>query len=156
MIYLNRVIYGDTAAYRTLYELLKERDDTVNVEATSLPTYEQHVTHCNWFLSGYNWGHWSLIQSDGEIVGAVSCTAKNELGIFIFKKHQGRGYGPKAVLMMIEEIRRERDALEHMPVTGGANRCSFKAKINAKNKKSQSMFEGLGFVPQHITYELPA
>lgn len=137
----------------TLYELFLERDETINISGER-PSYEDHCKYVD-RIGIAIW--WDFIIVDDEIVGTVSCTKdKNELGVFIFKEYQGKGYGSAAVKAMMEKVAQHREVLRSIDMPNIAGRGNFIARINAKNKKSQSMFEGLGFVPKHITYELPA
>lgn len=145
-------LYPNEFAFPLLYDLLKERDDTINVEHTELPSYEDHVAYC---LRHGLIGRWWFVLDGDEIVGMVECRKDNAVGIFIFKKHQGKGYGPRALEALISEVSPHRDRLRSIKTDVNiAGRGPFLARINAKNARSIAMFEKAGFKLKSLTYEL--
>jgi hypothetical protein len=82
--------YPDDIAFPLLYELLKERDDTINIDHSELPSYEDHVAHCRkcLIMGRRRW----FVLSGEEIIGLVEYLVDlNTVGVFIFKKYQGSG-----------------------------------------------------------------
>ena len=119
-----------------LYALLTERTPEVSISHREMPTWDQHSA----FVDGHPYIYWRLIDVAGEIVGACYLTDRNEIGIQIFKAHRGKGYGPQAVHMLMEDC----------------GPRSYLANINPKNMASQEMFERLGFGLCQLTYRCPA
>jgi len=117
---------------RFLYKLLKERDGTINIHHTKLPSYRQH---CKFIRSAKR--DWYIILVHNQPVGTVYLTDKNELGIFISKSHQGHGYSTIALNMIRQEHPRDQ----------------YLAHINPLNKKSRQLFSKLGFTLIEETYE---
>jgi RimJ/RimL family protein N-acetyltransferase len=124
--------HPDSAAI--LFDLLLERDETVNISHKKMPTWEQHLN----FIASSPYKCWYLVEVESAIVGNVYLTHANEIGVFLFKEHQHRGYGASAVTELIEH---------HGPGI-------FLANINPANEFSQRMFERLGFRFVQKTYKL--
>ena len=120
-------------SYEHLYQLLNERDESVNIRHRKMPSWKDHVK----FVNSNPYQAWYLIKTD-EIVGATYLTNLDEIGVFIFLKHRGKGYGPQAVRLLMERHPRER----------------FLANINPDNPVSMAMFGRLGFVHVQNTYAL--
>jgi RimJ/RimL family protein N-acetyltransferase len=117
-----------------LYRLLGERDETINVTHTGMPCYGDHVR----YVESRPYECWYFIEVDGQIVGACYVTKKSELGIFIFKQHQGSGYGPEALRNLMWRTGKRK----------------YIANINPRNERSAYLFSRLGFVPSQVVYEL--
>jgi len=96
---------------RVLYDLLKERDPVANISHQKMPAEEEHCA----FVRRMPYRHWYLIQDwpmtyedavfEGktpEWVGSIYLTNQREVGIAIFKQHQGKGYGTEAMKLMME------------------------------------------------------
>ncbi len=116
-----------------LYELLKERDDTINVSHATLPEWDKHVA----FVDSNPYLHWYFIQGSNDlIVGSCYLTQQNELGVFIFKAHQGKGYGRRALELIMQRFGKRR----------------YLANINPRNERSISLFSRLGFHVLQHTY----
>ena len=126
-------VYDDPQSCSILYELLKERDEATNISHRSLPYPVDHIN----FFESRPYRHWYLVKSDEQVVGACYLTHKDEIGIFIFKAHQGKGYGRAAV----RELMRENGGLR------------YKANINPQNERSANLFKSLGFKIIQHTYE---
>ncbi len=120
-------------AERYLYRLLEERTEDVNISHRSMPSWRSHVR----FVRSKPYRAWYLIEAKGEIVGAVYLSKADEIGVFLFRKHQGHGLGPKAVAAIMKRHPRRR----------------FLANINPRNKGSIAMFESMGFRHLQNTYE---
>lgn len=116
-----------------LWELLKERDETVNISHREMPSYQEHVR----FVRSMPYEAWFFIEENG-LVGACYLTRQNEIGVQVFKAHQGKGYGKAAVntLMKMHGSRR------------------YLANVNPRNERSSALFMGLGFSLKQHTYAL--
>lgn len=126
-------VYEDQNSAQILYDLLKERDETININHRSLPSWSDHVR----YIESHPYEAWYLIEVDGAIVGACNLTVDNELGVFIFEAHQGHGYGPQALKLLMAKH---------------GNR-KYIANINPKNQKSAATFAKLGFRPVYTVNE---
>jgi len=135
---------ADAACY--LYALLLEREPYQNISHKAMPTVDEHLA----FVRSNPYADWCLIEVDGDrtfigtkrhIAGATYITRQREIGIFIFKKFRGNGYGKVAVKEMV-------------------NRHGFGTKIFANiaptNERSRKMFEKLGFRLIQHTLEGPS
>lgn len=130
-------------AAEILYRLLRERSEEagVNISHHALPSWEDHLA----FIDSTPFRFWYLIQVEGEIVGYVSATFLNEIGIVLFQKYRSSGYGARAVAMLMEKHR----PLPAVP----SQRCGlWLANINPGNEKSLRMFCNLGFKVRQVTY----
>jgi len=117
-----------------LWELLKERDDKVNILHAQMPSWDQHVK----FVESRPYDLWFFIVANGRVVGATYLTRNSEIGIFIFKSHQGHGYGPRAIELLM--------------VHGGKR--PYLANINPENARSTYVFSKLGFKWKSSTYAI--
>jgi RimJ/RimL family protein N-acetyltransferase len=138
-------VYKDREkAMRFLYELIEERmtEPDVNISAT-MPTWQQHRQ----FVCRHPYRYWYLLEVGGELVGYVSATDRNEIGIVLRKSARGKGYGPAAVKLFT-------DSHEPLPAIPSARSGRWLANINPKNERSIKMFSGLGFKHLQNTYEL--
>jgi len=116
----------------TLYKLLLERTPNQAISHKAMPTFGEHTR----FVKSVPYQVWYLITDGGEPVGATYLTHANELGIFVFNKHHGKGYGKAA----IEEMLRRFEG-------------PFLANINPDNEASRKFFESLGFKFIQTTYQ---
>ena len=119
-----------------LYWLLGERTPTQSISHKEMPSYNDHKA----FVKSRPYAGWYLVATDEdqEVVGTVYITGRNELGISIFNKFQGKGYGKAAI--------REIMALHEGP---------YYANINPANEPSLFFFdECLGFKLLQVTYVL--
>lgn len=115
-----------------LYALLAERPPEVNISHKTMPTWEEHSA----FVDSHPYAYWRLLDVDGDIIGACYLTKQNEIGIQIFKAHQGKGYGPMAVRILMDEC----------------GHRTYLANINPTNEASIDMFRRLGFDFCQVTY----
>lgn len=143
------------AATRILYELLRERsteaDANVNISHRKLPSWKRHVQ----FVASRPFRYWYLIEiyddseplQTVEIAGYVSLSHLNEIGIVLFKKYRGMGYGKEAVRALTQK---------HKPLKAipGKRSGHFIANINPSNGASRRMFEALGFRKIQETFAL--
>ena len=67
-----------------LYDLLKERTGIVNISHKSLPSWEEHQK----FIKSKPYAFWEIILIDGNKVGDIYLTNRDEIGIFIKKDFQ--------------------------------------------------------------------
>jgi RimJ/RimL family protein N-acetyltransferase len=119
-----------------LYDLLKERDPAANISHQEMPTMEEHRA----FVRKMPYRHWYLIQRIKKpewLVGAIYLTNQREVGIAIFKKHQGKGYGTEAMKLMMEK-----------------HPGKFYANISPHNPKSVQFFKQFGIKLIQNTFEL--
>lgn len=119
-------------AYSVLYRLLKERTKEQSISHKKLPSFDEH---CN-FINSNPYPFWYLIEVK-ETVGAIYLTENNEIGVFIFSKYQGQGYGEQAIKMLMD--------LHTGP---------FYANVNPENQPSRKMFEKMGAELIQVTYKL--
>ena len=119
-------------SYSVLYRLLKERTKEQSISHKKLPSFDEH---CN-FIDSRPYLAWFLIQ-DKEYVGSAYLTEKKEIGVFIFSKFQGKGYGEGAVKLLM-----------------GQYDGPFYANINPENQPSRKMFEKMGAELFQVTYKL--
>lgn len=131
MITLNSV-YNNPKYINILYELLKERNSKININHSKLPSLKEHKK----FVDSKPYEMWDFIEVCGIVVGSLCVTKKDEVGIFIFKKHQNKGYGKKALTALL-----------------WVHSGRLLANINLKNKRSIALFKKLGFKHIQNTYE---
>jgi len=113
-----------------LYALLEERKPENSISHRRMPSIAEH----NRFVAAYGgpgqpYQFWALIEVDGSIVGHVYLTRRNEIGIQIFERYHGKGYGPQAVKLLMQ-LFGDREYL---------------ANIAPGNGRSMDMFNRLGF-----------
>ena len=118
-------VYTVSNAVRLLYELLSEREPGQSISHKRMPTMAEHLS----FVMSKPYREWFLIEVDGAYVGAVYLSKQNEVGIGIFRKHRGNGYGKQAVAMLMDRHKGER----------------LIANINPTNIPSLNLFKSLGF-----------
>jgi RimJ/RimL family protein N-acetyltransferase len=109
-----------------LWDLLEEREPQQNISHRAMPSPEQHLA----FVSRSPYRVWYLILAHNEWAGACYLTRQNEIGVFIFKAHRGKGYGKWAVKDMMRRFKGKRP---------------FLANIAPGNTDSRKFFEGMGF-----------
>ncbi len=95
-----------------------------------MPSWQDHVS----FVKGEPYNAWMFLTDGNEILGVTYLTRKREIGVQIFDKHQGQGYGEKAVRLLMERY----------------PRSYYLANVNPHNDKSANLFRKLGFdICQH-------
>jgi RimJ/RimL family protein N-acetyltransferase len=128
-------IYERPDRHWILYLLLCERDETTNISHKGwLPEYDAHVD----FVESKPYADWCIIEINGDPVGACYLSKQDEIGIFILKAYQRKGYGRRAVQALVSK---------HGP-------RRFLANINPRNERSAEMFSRMGFKLVQHTYEL--
>ena len=115
-----------------LYDLLLERDPAINISHREIPSFDDHRR----FVESQPYRAWYLVHADEEPVGAIYLTnpptpshAGNEIGIFISKAHQGKGYAKRAICILMSMHPAKR----------------FLANISTGNPRSMRLFWSLGF-----------
>lgn len=116
----------------TLYDLLQERDPKANISHRELPSFENHVK----FIRSGPYLDWWLLEANKEVVGSMYLTDRNEIGLFIFKAYQGKGFGTKALALLREE-----------------HEGPFLANISPANGPSQDFFYRNGFELVQYTFK---
>jgi RimJ/RimL family protein N-acetyltransferase len=133
-----RSVYERPDRHWILYLLLCERDETTNISHKWLPEYDAHVD----FVESKPYAAWYFIEdsysSHSVILGACYLSKQDEIGIHIFKAHQGKGHGWRAVKALIDK---------HGP-------RRYLANISPRNERSAEMFSRMGFKLIQHTYEL--
>lgn len=119
------------SAILVLYELLKEREPWQSISHQGMPTMEEHAA----FVRSQPYLAWYLIEVEEDYVGTIYLTKAREVGVFVFRKHWGQGYGKQAVLLLKEK----------WPGRMLAN-------VNPKNEASRALFEDLGMSLIQVTY----
>ena len=115
-----------------LFDLLKQREGTVNISHKSLPDWEEHLQ----YVKKHDYQSWDIIWVENTRIGNIYLTKNDEIGIFIEKKLQFHGYGSKA--------------LEEFMKKNGKKR--YLANINPTNYKSIQFFGKNGFTHIQNTY----
>ena len=115
-----------------LFDLLKQREGTVNISHKSLPDWEEHLQ----YVKKHGYQSWDIIWVENTRIGNIYLTKNNEIGIFIDKKLQFHGYGSKA--------------LEEFMKKNGKKR--YLANVNPTNYKSIQFFGKHGFIHIQNTY----
>lgn len=127
-----------------LWNLLVERNEEpeINISHT-MPTRDQHEA----FIKRTPYAYWFLIKVEGNWIGYVNVTWKNEVGIILFRAYRGTGYGKKALRKLLDEV---------VPLPGSASERPdyFVANINPANERSIHLFQSLGFKLHQLTFAL--
>lgn len=132
-------------AVQILWDLLAERTPEQSISHKAMPTWEEHAAFVDRMDTKEGdlyarYAEWRLIEVDGEIVGSIYVTQRDEIGISIFKAHQRKGYGSAAVRTFMKWY--------------GCDQ--YLANINPANEASRKMWEKLGFKKIQETYSLNA
>lgn len=116
-----------------LHQLLEEREPTANISHKAMPSWDEHVR----FVESRPYQAWYFIMDGEETKGACYLSKHDEIGVFVFKAHQGKNYGPWAIEALM---------LKH-----GKRR--YLANVSPRNERSAEIFRNLGFKPIQVTYE---
>ena len=109
-----------------LYDLLKERDSTVNVDHKDLPTFEKHVD----FIKSNPYDGWYIILADSTMIGHIFIDSENRIGWFVKKEYKGFGFVVPAFEQLKQLHKREK----------------YIGKINPKNLDAQNLIVKLNFI----------
>jgi RimJ/RimL family protein N-acetyltransferase len=115
-----------------LYDLLAEREPHYNISHEKMPTYK---AHCE-YIASKPYKAWYIIQMSKppySNLGAIYIGHENNIGLFIFKQYQGRGYGTRA-FRSLKLYHRERPLY---------------ANINPNNHRSIQFWHSMGFSVDH-------
>lgn len=115
-----------------LYELLKQREGSVNISHRSIPSLTEHRD----YIKNHSYQSWDIIWVENNRVGNIYLTQRDEIGVFIDNKSQGRGYGSQALKQFMEKNGNKR----------------YLANINPTNYKSIQFFGKHGFTHIQNTY----
>jgi RimJ/RimL family protein N-acetyltransferase len=126
-------VYSSPSALDVLYQLLEERKPEINISHRELPTWSDHCA----FVASHPYEAWYLLKADADIVGAIYLSRADEIGLFVFQAHQGRGYGRRALELLMERHPRER----------------YLVNINPANEHSIAFVSKFGFRHIQNTYE---
>lgn len=136
-------VYTTTGASDVLWVLMAEREADMNISHQEMPSREAHEQ----FVRGRFFPVWYLVAEGNEWLGYVSLTQRNEIGIVLFKEHQGKGFGKRILREFMMKI-------QPMPAIPGVRQGSFVANINPKNSASIALFRKMGFKLIQNTYKL--
>lgn len=129
-----RAVMWDDAQF--LYELLKERTPDICISHQRMPTFDEHVA----FVKSSPYKYWFIIWDDElKEMGSIYLTRQDEIGLFLKKEHQGKGYGKRVLHLLLN--------WPDAPTT-------FLVNINPKNKRSIEFFKKVGFKHIQNTYRM--
>ncbi len=120
--------------HRFLYNLLKERDPRANISHKKMPTYDEHLK----FIKSKPYDKWYVVKFGELKIGSVYLTSQNEIGIFIKKSFQKKGFGKTIPSELIKKSPRKR----------------YLANVSPKNTNSEKFFKSNGFKFIQKTYEI--
>ena len=115
-----------------LYELLKERETTVNISHKELPAFSEHEQ----FVKSSPYPYWDIILLNNERIGNIYLTDRDELGIFISRDFQNQGIGSIVLQKFMKKVGKKR----------------YLANVNPTNYKSIQFFGKHGFTHIQNTY----
>lgn len=124
------------AHIQLLFKILQERQPWQSISHTKMPSFKEHMT----FVKSNPYAGWYFITDDelpGEVIGSTYITSANEVGIFIHKEYNGKGYGKASMEYLM-----------------GLYDPPFYANINPLNHASREFFSKLGFEFKQVTYVL--
>lgn len=127
-----------------LWDLLQEREPCQSISHKKMPTNDEHLA----FVSKHPYRVWYVIVDGDDHIGSAYLTRRNEIGIFIFKAHQGKGYGKWAIGEMVERW------AEFLETRGSVAPNAFVANISPDNEASAAFFKSQGFKLVQHTYTL--
>ena len=135
-------VYESLGAGEFLYRLLAERPSGANISHATMPSLEKHLR----FVEGRPYRLWLMIESDdGERLGAIYATDRNEIGIFVAAAHQRQGHAATALRLFMSEH-------EPLPAIASVRAGRWLANIAPGNEASIALFRGLGFAKIQETY----
>lgn len=85
-------VYAHHEAVDILFRLLAERPAEANISHKRMPSMDEHRS----FVASRPYLAWYIVEDRGP-VGSVYLSKQREVGIFIFAKHQGRGYARETI-----------------------------------------------------------
>lgn len=135
-LYERRVdgVFVDPRYIAALYELMAEAQPHEVISHQAMPAMENHVA----YVMSRPHPFWYMVMHDETILGYIYLSARDEIGLRLYRNHQGRGVGTWAVQ-------------ELMQLHG---KRGYLANIAPGNKASTRMFQRLGFAHIQNTYAL--
>ena len=131
-------VYTTPGATQILWDLMLERAEEHEVNISfSMPSMAEHEA----YIRRTPYPLWYLAVAEDDWIGYVYTSWLNEIGIWVFRQHRGRGYGPKMLKMFLSEN-------SPLPGIPGQRASHFIANIHPKNERSIHMFREFGF--KHI------
>src|SRR5215831_7030979 len=118
-------VYQAQGAAQFLYGLMQERPAESAIAHRRLPSFEEHKA----FIALKLYRAWCLVEVDGQRVGAVTLTPNNEVGVFILKAFQRRGYARAALQALMK-------AYKPLPAIPTLRPGHFVANVNPANQAS--------------------
>lgn len=134
------------SAAKVLWDLMHEVEPHQAISHVKMPSWEEHLS----FVQRYPYRAWYLIEAQGEFVGHISVSRKYEIGIRLFKVHQGKGHGKWAIGEIVRMWGKDAANAARPSVQRGA----LLANINPANEASIAVFTKLGFKHVQNTYAL--
>ena len=130
-ITLNKIKKSD---HTFLYNLLTQRNSTVNISHKKMPTWEEHIK----FIKSKPYSKWYIIYNKTEKIGSIYLSKHNEIGIHLLKKYEKESIHIESIkkLMLLNP------------------KIKFRVNISPKNKNYILFFKKLGFEMIQHTYEL--
>lgn len=132
-----------------LFDVITQRmtEPEVNISAT-MPSLAAHRA----FVKRLPYRCWYLIEEyDQEtdwLVGYVSATRRNEIGVVLLKAYRGKGFGAQAIKLLMEMH-------PPLPAIPSERRGRYIANVAPLNEHSKHLFEKkLGGRLINVTYEL--
>ena len=121
-----------------LYDMLKERDATINVTHKKLPTFVEHLE----FIKSDPYDAWYIIEIESKQIGHIWLDNVDRIGFFTKKEFKGFGF----IIPAFEKLK------EIHP------RKKYVGKLNPKNIEIQNLLTKLKFVlkstyPDYLLYE---
>ena len=120
--------------HQFLYDLLLERDPKANISHKKMPTFTEHLK----FVKSKPYSKWYVILKEEQKIGSIYLSKNDEIGIFLDKSIQGKGFGQLALEQLMKKNPKKR----------------YLANVNPKNKKSVKFFTQNKFELIQHTYEL--
>lgn len=131
-------VYSEPQAARILYDLLAEREPHQNISHERMPTWEQHCA----FVASRPYQAWYLILDDSgteeqpaQWIGAIYLTKRREIGLFVFKRLRGDGYGAMALKLL-----------------AAAHPGPMLANVSPANELAAAFWQRHGFNLKQLTY----
>lgn len=122
-------------APRILYRLLAARPVKVNISHKKMPTFAEHLA----FIRRKPYKAWYLIEGPSlGYLGSIYISKNDEIGLFLFKEFQHKGYARRALMLLMKRHK-------------GIRR--FLANVNPKNTASINFFKKMNFSHVQNTYE---
>lgn len=140
-------VYHLKSAPVILYNLLAERPAENFISHEKMPTMAEHEE----FMAANPFRYWYLLRAvdlQGPIyVGALEVTELNEIGLAVFKRYQGKGYGRAALKLFLA-------AHKPLPAIPARRSGKWLANIAPGNETGLRFFSKNGFKPIQETWVL--